>query len=590
LCSIRAARAVAMPSSVSRRTGAEILEAHAFFKMLGTDLLLKLADYAKCIRGDSGSILCQQGDQPDKCYIVMSGTVGVFIDKNCIRRTIKRTMRRRASKPIPGAEDSLKLSSLSHGEQVTTLGPGRLFGELALINSEPRAATVKCLVDCEFLTIDKSHFKNVIKKNDFLKGIRFFQDFAPHVVAEVAKVAQFQTYLAKEFVFLQGHSPGSCYIVILGQVDIYVDKDGGPLAQNTPADSLWQRQTSAPEAPLGMPSKKSSQSRDGRRNSHAASFGNVGDCVVSLGPGSLFGELALLNDKPRAASVKCQSDCTFLVLSRDQFEKVLMEEMSRLGDDKTKFLLKHLPGFARLAYPRPDSSAKPPLSYFFKKVEFPRGHVFVSQGMHESKGKAGMFVILQGSADFFHVIDGKIQDLARRKCTDMLRSQRPTTFTHLPKLRSGSHLCGLPGINHAGTLTVGGVYAVLPNKGQVEPFTLVASSSPCIVWQIDGADLDQLPKNFVAQVQKFVADANMWRLSSYQSIYSRRIFEQFIGTSDQGKPRRQALNVPVPKKPPGTGPSKAVAPLSRAMSAPGCRGSVSRAQTAPGSLRGSVRN
>eukprot|EP00930_Biecheleria_cincta_P033375 TRINITY_DN23118_c0_g1_i1.p1 TRINITY_DN23118_c0_g1~~TRINITY_DN23118_c0_g1_i1.p1 ORF type:complete len:565 (-),score=80.92 TRINITY_DN23118_c0_g1_i1:81-1775(-) len=560
-----------MPTSVSRKTGAEILEAHAFFKMLGTDLLLKLADGAKFICESTGSILCRQGDQPDKCYIVMSGTVGVFIDKNRKNgaQALEGSVFGKKSKTLLGVEDTWKPFGASHGEQVTTLGPGRLFGELALINSEPRAATVKCLGDCEFLTIDKNQFNSVIKKVDFLKGIRFFQDFPPRVVAEVAKVAQFQTYLAKEFVFLQGDSPGSCYIVILGQADIFVDKDGGPLAQNKPDEDVWRRQLSAPD--VFVVASKSRDGREGRRNSLMACFGNVGECVVTLGPGSLFGELALLNDKPRSASVKCQSDCTFLVLSRDEFEMVLKEDLKRLGDDKTTFLLSHLPGFATLSYPRPESTKKPPLAYFFKKMEFPRGHVFVRQGMHENKGGAAIFVILQGSADFFHAIDGKLEDAVRSKCTDMLRSQRPATFTRLPKLRAGSHLCGVPAIHHAGTLAVGGVYAVFPSKVQLEPFTLVASSSPCIVWQIDGADMEQLPKKFVAQVQQFVAAANVWRLSSYQSIYSRRVFEQFIGASKRGKPQREVLTFPVAKKPPGTGPSKAVAqrPLSRAASAPG---------------------
>jgi CRP-like cAMP-binding protein len=35
------------------------------------------------------------------------------------------------------------------------LGAGDSFGELALINDEPRAATIQCLNECYFATLDK---------------------------------------------------------------------------------------------------------------------------------------------------------------------------------------------------------------------------------------------------------------------------------------------------------------------------------------------------------------------------------------------------------------------------------------------------
>jgi CRP-like cAMP-binding protein len=41
------------------------------------------------------------------------------------------------------------------------------------------------------------------------------------------------------------------------------------------------------------------------------------------GPGGSFGELALINNKPRAATIKCISDANFAVLSRQDYAKVL---------------------------------------------------------------------------------------------------------------------------------------------------------------------------------------------------------------------------------------------------------------------------
>ena len=47
--------------------------------------------------------------------------------------------------------------------------------------------------------------------------------------------------------------------------------------------------------------------------------------VVQLQEGLGFGELALLSDKPRAATVRCLTDCTLAVIGRQDYLKLLMK-------------------------------------------------------------------------------------------------------------------------------------------------------------------------------------------------------------------------------------------------------------------------
>jgi CRP-like cAMP-binding protein len=47
--------------------------------------------------------------------------------------------------------------------------------------------------------------------------------------------------------------------------------------------------------------------------------------LYTLGPGKLFGEMALLDQEPRSATITAESDCQIAVLSRDNFHKLCRE-------------------------------------------------------------------------------------------------------------------------------------------------------------------------------------------------------------------------------------------------------------------------
>ena len=47
---------------------------------------------------------------------------------------------------------------------VSTLSSGASFGELALINDAKRMATIKCISDCQFATIEKNEYQRVLRK------------------------------------------------------------------------------------------------------------------------------------------------------------------------------------------------------------------------------------------------------------------------------------------------------------------------------------------------------------------------------------------------------------------------------------------
>ncbi len=76
------------------------------------------------------------GDPTDSLYIVLSGRLKVMM-------------------------------SDSEGKEVilAILGPGEIFGEMGLIDDEPRSATVISIEPCELLSISKRDFKKCLQEN-----------------------------------------------------------------------------------------------------------------------------------------------------------------------------------------------------------------------------------------------------------------------------------------------------------------------------------------------------------------------------------------------------------------------------------------
>lgn len=62
-------------------------------------------------------------------------------------------------------------SERASSRQLAMLGEGDVFGEMAVINSAPRNATVTALTDCGFYTLNQNNFQHLLKQLDpFMRG------------------------------------------------------------------------------------------------------------------------------------------------------------------------------------------------------------------------------------------------------------------------------------------------------------------------------------------------------------------------------------------------------------------------------------
>lgn len=81
-----------------------------------------------------GKDVVRQGDEGVRAYYIESGRVEVLVHDG------------------------------QHELKVAELGPGDIFGEMALINHEPRTATVRALDDCVLTVIDRDEIEGKIER------------------------------------------------------------------------------------------------------------------------------------------------------------------------------------------------------------------------------------------------------------------------------------------------------------------------------------------------------------------------------------------------------------------------------------------
>ncbi len=55
----------------------------------------------------------------------------------------------------------------ANGRVIDTLGPGHIFGEMALIDHSPRTATVTARTECRLVPMDETRFLNHVHRTPF---------------------------------------------------------------------------------------------------------------------------------------------------------------------------------------------------------------------------------------------------------------------------------------------------------------------------------------------------------------------------------------------------------------------------------------
>jgi len=177
-----------------------------------------------------------------------------------------------------------------NGEKVLTIGEGGSFGELALIYGTPRAATVKASSssDVKLWGIDRDSYRRIlmgstIRKRkmyeEFLSKVSILENLDKWERLTVADALESVSFEDEAEVVKQGEAGNDFFIIAEGTAIV-------------------------------------TQFRNDERSDEPVEVGR-------LGPSDYFGEIALLLDRPRAATVTARGPLKCVKLDRARFERVL---------------------------------------------------------------------------------------------------------------------------------------------------------------------------------------------------------------------------------------------------------------------------
>jgi len=188
--------------------------------------------------------------------------------------------------------DSGEVEVYVNGEKMVTIGEGGSFGELALIYGTPRAATVKAssATDVKLWGIDRDSYRRIlmgstIRKRkmyeEFLSKVSILENLDKWERLTVADSLEAVSFEDESVVVKQGEQGNDFFIIVEGTAIVTQYRNDTDQSEQEPVE------------------------------------------VGRLGPSDYFGEIALILDRPRAATVTARGPLKCVKLDRGRFERVL---------------------------------------------------------------------------------------------------------------------------------------------------------------------------------------------------------------------------------------------------------------------------
>jgi CRP-like cAMP-binding protein len=224
---------------------------------------------------NAGDEIVRAGDVGDSFYIVRAGRLEVVGTVDF------------ASPQYKKMEGDQAMIFSTKMRRITQLTRGDYFGEFALIEGKPRAATVKAVTPAEVLRLSKSDFDRLIRSSI---------NFDDHAREEIRRLG-----MLRQIPLFEGFDGAELKAIVQKLESVKIKPGDSVFEQGDPADRFFIIE-------LGKVSVKI----DGQER-------------AVLGTGEYFGEIALLMNTPRTATVTALQPLTLLQLRAADFNQLVQD-------------------------------------------------------------------------------------------------------------------------------------------------------------------------------------------------------------------------------------------------------------------------
>ena len=204
-----------------------------FFEKMKPDLRKELCHSIDFMELQAGHVIFNQGDEGDCFYIVLKGAVEIYIgEMPPIGASPSACSSSSSSKTPSGGGGGADASPASGGRQVkpvVTLGPGAQFGELSLIENQPRAgaAVTGRRTELAFLTkgayqrtLKRQHMNHLKSRVDFLSNLNIFSHLRQSVLFKHSYFFIERTFGRNDVISQQGDRPTEVHFILSGEAKL----------------------------------------------------------------------------------------------------------------------------------------------------------------------------------------------------------------------------------------------------------------------------------------------------------------------------------------------------------------------------------
>ncbi|XP_043111990.1 cGMP-dependent protein kinase 1a isoform X2 [Puntigrus tetrazona] len=243
-----------------------------FMKNLEMSQIQEIVDCMYPVDYDKNSCIIKEGDVGSLVYVMEEGKVEV-------------------------SKEGLKLC---------TMGPGKVFGELAILYNCTRTATVRTVTSVKLWAIDRQCFQTIMMRTglikhaeymELLKSVLTFRGLPEEILSKLADVLEETHYEDGDYIIRQGARGDTFFIISKGKVTMTREDCPGQ-------EPVYLR---------------------------------------SMGKGDSFGEKALQGEDIRTANVIAAESVTCLVIDRDSYKHLIggLEDVSNKGSEDAEAKAKY---------------------------------------------------------------------------------------------------------------------------------------------------------------------------------------------------------------------------------------------------------